>query len=117
MSNIIFVYNADSGLLNAMKDWAHKIVSPESYPCSLCALTYDNLGMRRPWREFIKELGYEVEFLHRDELEETYGVKDVLLPAAFIRQDGKLDLWVTSEAMDACNSLDELQALVKPTSP
>jgi len=54
MSKLIFVYNADSGLLNAMKDWAHKIVSPETYPCSLCALTYDNLGMRRPWREFIK---------------------------------------------------------------
>ena len=112
MRKIIFVYNAHSGLLNAMKDWAHKIVSPETYPCSLCALTYDNLGMRRPWREFVKELGYEVEFLHRDELDETYGVEDVLLPAAFIQQDGKLDLWITSEAMDALNSLDELQTLV-----
>jgi len=48
MSKLIFVYNADSGLLNAMKDWAHKIVSPETYPCSLCALTYNNLGMRHP---------------------------------------------------------------------
>ena len=96
-----------------MKDWAHKIVSPKTYPCSLCALTYNNLGMRRPWREFIKELGYEVEFLHRDELEEKYGVKDVMLPAAFIQRDGKLDLWITREAMVVCNSLDELQTLVK----
>jgi hypothetical protein len=75
MYKIIFVYNADSGLLNVIKDWGHKIISPETYPCSLCALTYDNLGMRRPWREFINELGYEVEFLHRDELEEKYGPK------------------------------------------
>jgi hypothetical protein len=113
MDKLIFVYNADSGILNAAKDWAHKIVSPETYPCSLCALTYDNLGMRRPWREFVKELGYEVEFLHRDELEEKYGIKDVMLPAAFIQQDGNLDLWLTSETMDACNSLDELQSLVQ----
>jgi len=113
MKKIIFVYNADSGLLNSMKDWAHKIVSPETYPCSLCALTYDNLGMRRPWQEFIKELGYEVEFLHRDELEEQYGIKDAMLPAAFIQQNGKLDLWITCEAMDDCNSLDELQVLVR----
>jgi len=113
MDKLIFVYNADSGLLNAMKDWAHKIVSPKTYPCSLCALTYDNLGMRHPWREFVKELEYEVEFLHRDELEEQYGIKDAMLPAAFIQRDGKLDFWLTSETMDACNSLDELQTLVK----
>jgi hypothetical protein len=112
MSKIIFVYNAGSGLLNALKDWAHKIVSPETYPCSLCALTYDNLGMRRPWREFIKELGYEVEFLHRDELAEQHGIEDVQLPAAFILQDEELKLWIRCEAMDALNSLDELQTLV-----
>ena len=112
MNKLIFVYNADSGILNALKDWAHKIVSPETYPCSLCALTYDNLGMRRTWRESIKELGYEVEFLHRDELEEKYGVKDVILPAAFIQRNGKLDLWMPCEAMDSLNSLDELQTLV-----
>ena len=112
MSKLIFVYNADSGLLNAMKDWAHKIVSPETYGCSLCALTYDNLGMRRPWREFIKELGYEVEFLHRDELAEQYGINDVPLPATFILQNGKLKLWIKSDAMDAIDTLDELQTLV-----
>ncbi len=112
MNKLIFVYNADSGLLNAMKDWAHKIVSPETYPCSLCALTYDNLGMRRPWRDFVKELGYDVEFLHRDELEENYGLKDVMLPAAFILQNGKLNLWIKFDAMDAMDLLDELQSLV-----
>ena len=113
MDKIIFVYNADSGILNAMKDWAHKIVSPETYPCSLCALTYDNLGMRRPWREFTEELEYEIEFLHRDELEEQYGIRDVPLPAAFIHQTYELNLWIQSEAMNACQSLDELQTLVQ----
>ena len=112
MSKLIFVYNADSGLLNSLKDWAHKIVSPETYPCNLCALTYDNLGMRRPWREFIDRLGYEVEFLHRDELAEQYDIKDMPLPAAFILQDNELNLWIRCETMDAMNSLDELEALV-----
>ncbi len=112
MDKIVFVYNADSGILNAMKDWAHKIVSPETYACSLCALTYDNLGMRRPWRKFVKDLGDEVEFLHRDELEEKFDVNDEMLPAAFILQDGELNLWIKCEAMNALNSLDELQSLV-----
>jgi hypothetical protein len=112
MSKLIFVYNADSGLLNSLKDWAHKIVSPGTYPCNLCALTYDNLGMRRSWREFIDRLGYEVEFLHRDELAERYEVKDVPLPAAFILQDNALNLWIRCETMDVMNSLDELETLV-----
>jgi len=112
MSKLIFVYNADSGILNAMKDWAHKIVAPETYPCSLCALTYNNLGMRRPWKEFIRELGYEIKFLHRDELAKEYGITDVPLPAAFISQDNKLKLWIKCETMDAVNSLDELQSIV-----
>ncbi|RNI14159.1 hypothetical protein EFE42_06005 [Methanohalophilus sp. RSK] len=34
ISSIIFVYNADSGLLNEMKDYVHKIVSPASYGCN-----------------------------------------------------------------------------------
>lgn len=112
MDKLIFVYKADSGILNALKDWAHKIVSPETYPCSLCALTYDNLGMRRPWREFIRKLGYEVEFLHRDELAEQYGIRDINPPATFILQNGKPKLWIKFDAMDACETLDELQLLV-----
>ena len=112
MDKLIFVYNADSGILNSLKDWAHKIVSPETYACSLCALTYDNLGMRRPWRAFIKELGYDVEFLHRDELAEQYGIREVNLPATFILENGKPKLWIKSDAMDACGSLDDLQNLV-----
>jgi len=112
MDKLIFVYNADSGIINSLKDWVHKIASPETYPCSLCALTYDNLGMRRPWREFIDELDYEVEFLHRDELEEQYGVKNAKLPAAFALQDGKLTSWLKTSVIDSCNSLNDLQFLV-----
>ena len=41
MMKLIFVYNAGSGKLNALFDMAHKIVSPTTYECSLCALTHD----------------------------------------------------------------------------
>ncbi len=37
---LIFVYNADSGLLNAINDGILKIVSPSTYQCSLCSLTF-----------------------------------------------------------------------------
>ena len=114
MSNkLIFVYNADSGLLNGIKDLIHKNVSPDTYPCSLCAVTYDNFGMRREWKQFISQLGRTVEFLHRDELEEKYEIKDVPLPAAFVHcMNEEPELWLDAEKMNSCKSLDDLKQLV-----
>ena len=44
---LIFVYNAKSGKLNALFDIAHKIVKPETYQCSLCAITHDALSEKK----------------------------------------------------------------------
>ncbi len=43
---LVFVYNADSGLFNTVTGMAHKIFSPGTYECNLCALTYSTFGMR-----------------------------------------------------------------------
>jgi hypothetical protein len=113
MDNIIFVYNADSGLFNGVKDLIHKNISPATYPCSLCAVTYGNLGMRHEWRQFVRSLNRIVEFLHRDELADQYGIQDIPLPAAFKKgMDRAPELWLTSELINSCKSLDDLQELV-----
>ena len=88
---VVFVYNADSGLLNFVLDAAHKLFAPSTYPCNLCALTYTPTGLPR-WRRFVKTLPWPVEFLHKDELVAQYGADDVALPAAFL-WDGDLDQW------------------------
>jgi len=111
---LIFVYNADSGLFNDIKDLIHKNVSPQTYPCSLCAVTWDNRGMKREWMKFIESLNRTVEFLHRDELQEKYGIRDVPLPAAFTKcMDESPQLWLDSEKMNACKTLDEVEQMVK----
>lgn len=113
MDTIIFVYNADSGPLNGIKDLIRKNLSPSTYPCSLCAVTYGNLGMRREWKQFIQSLDRGVEFLHRDELADRYGIRDISLPAAFTkRTDEHPEIWLTAEMIDSCRSLDDLQKLV-----
>ena len=60
----IFVYNADSGLLNWVSDYLKKIFSPKTYPCNLCVVTYNNFGMKREWNDFVFNLDYSIEFLH-----------------------------------------------------
>ena len=112
-SALLFVYNADSGVFNALADLAHKTLSPETYSCSLCRITYSSFGMRREWKRFLHQLGTPVEFLHRDELSERYGVEGVPLPAVFRRADDERQLWLDADALNACGSMADLQQLIR----
>lgn len=111
---LVFVYNADSGPLNALLDFGHKLVSPSTYPCSLCALTYGPFGMKREWRAFTQELGLPLEFLHADELRTRYGAQQAALPAVFLKGEG-LEPLLTRPDLDRCRTLDDLKALVTQT--
>lgn len=111
-TSLIFVYNANSGLFNVLTDAAHKIFSPETYTCNLCALTHTNLGMRREWKRFIESLDHEVEFLHSDELKERYGIEAMALPAVFWKEDGEVKVWVEAGEINSCRTMDELKGLI-----
>lgn len=110
---LVFVYNADSGFVNTLIDIGHKIVSPQTYACNLCAITHSTFSMRDEWKRFVAGLGTPVEFLHRDELGEQYDVRDVPLPAIFRKTAGALEPWITREEINRCRSLPELERLVQ----
>lgn len=81
---LIFVYNSDGTMLSLIKDTAHKLVSPKTYPCNLCRITYPVATMQAGWQKFIASLPEEPIFLHRDEFHKQYpSQKDVQLPAVF----------------------------------
>ena len=111
-ATLIFVYNANGGVFNTLTDIAHKIFSPETYACNLCALTHSNFGMREEWKRFIKSLGRTVEFLHADELKEEYGVEGVPLPAIFRKDGGSLREWIGADAINSCRTARELEQLI-----
>lgn len=46
---LIFVYNSDSTFASLIKDTAHKLASPTTYPCNLCRLTYPVALMDKEW--------------------------------------------------------------------
>jgi hypothetical protein len=110
---LLFVYNADSGLLNSVRDQVHKTVSPSTYRCNLCALTYGGLGMRRSWARFTADLDLRVEFLHRDELSHQYGIDDVELPTLLLWDGGEASLLIPAEEMNDIPTLDELMSRVE----
>ena len=109
---LIFVYNAEGGVFNALADAAHKIFSPRTYACNLCALTHTALGMRGEWKRFLEGLGRPLEFLHADELKSRYRLEGVPLPAVFERNVGGLRVFAGADAINACGTLDELKRLI-----
>ena len=112
-TTLIFVYNADSGLLNALNDGILKIVSPSTYDCRLCGLTFGVVSMKTPWRRFVESLDLPVEFLHRDEFTEKYDVEGAEFPSAYVKTGEEVRLFISRDEMNSTESLDKLMELVK----
>jgi hypothetical protein len=110
---LVFVYNADSGLFNLAFDVAHKIFSPQTYNCNLCAVTHGMLGIKEEWRLYLETLDASVEFLHADEFKARY-ITEVTekFPAVFKREDGKLKLAINSDLINACRNIGDLKRIV-----
>ena len=101
---LIFVYNADSGKINALQDSIHKIISPATYSCRLCQLTHSFFKERKEWSDFVKSLNIECEFLHKDEFPE----KKHKLPAVFLSKGNKLKTVISAEQFGDIQDLPSL---------
>jgi hypothetical protein len=109
---LLFVYNADRGLFNTLADIGHKLFSPETYPCGLCAITHGVFAERASWKAFIGSLGATTEFLHRDQFHSRFPNVTVALPAIFRLDGGDLNVCVDAEAIRGCAGVDDLQSLI-----
>jgi hypothetical protein len=105
---IIFVYNADGGMINTIKDFWKKILSPSAYDCQLCMVSWGNFSMKKDWKEYVENLKYPVEFLHRDEFYKEFPENKEEFPCALILQDGNLDLLINKDEMNAVKNSEEL---------
>jgi len=114
-STLIFVYNADSGLFNTMSDIAHKMLSPATYSCNLCAITHGLLSEKQEWRAFIEQLGVAVEFLHRDEFVKQYKQTLSSYPVILQRQGQTISTLIASKQIDECHSIADLTQLIETT--
>lgn len=112
-AEIIFVYNADSGLANSLIDYGKKYVSPSKYDCQLCMISYGQFGMKKDWKTFVGSLAYPVSFLHKNEFIEKYPKISTTLPAMLIISDDKLTALLNSTDFDKIHNLIELKAKVR----
>ena len=103
--NLVVVYNAKSGGLNTVLDYVHKMVSPETYDCNLCKLTYDNFGQIREWNDFLRFLNISVDYYYKDHLTQIGMDPEMDLPAIFFNDN---NLLLGAREINSFKTLEEL---------
>ena len=105
---LIFIYNAKGGQWNYLIDTLHKYLSPKTYECNLCQITYD-LKMRKAWKDFIEESPHDYKFLHLEELSE-FGLENFIndLPICLEEMNGKHNVLIDKNEMNSFQNEHEL---------
>ena len=106
-SELIFIYNAKSGLVNEFLDFAHKIVSPSTYNCNLCAISYGNFTMKKKWSDYISSLPVRSTFTYKDKVSE-YGYDNIKLPSIIFQDKSKSKVIISSEEINKLKKIDQL---------
>ena len=110
---LIFVYNADSGVANALLDGVHKVVSPSTYNCNLCDITFGLISEKKKWKEFRESSDIEMVFLHKDEFLKEYRSKWLPkydFPIILSEEKEGFEIYITSEVI---NKLEDSSALIQ----
>ncbi|MCK9631589.1 MAG: hypothetical protein M0R30_08085 [Methanoregula sp.] len=111
---LLFVYNADSGVLPGMKDYSLKSgTSHAKQFCNLTAITNSPIGMKKDWKRFVRELGIPARFLNRNEFVSEIGAGLISFPAILVQTGKDLLMLASSEEINRCRSLEDLISLVR----
>jgi len=113
--SLVFVWNADAGMLNALRDSLHKWISPETYSCKLCALTHGLSSARREWKDFLRDFERPAYFYYRDTFQDTGIQFDFSMPYPMVLElhKGHWFPLLTAEDFKEISSLEELIGSLK----
>jgi hypothetical protein len=114
---LVFVYNADSRVLPRMNDHTGRVAAPGKDSCSLYAVTFSPIGMKKEWKRFVHDLGIPVRFLSRDEFISEFRIGSATFPAAFLQTGKDLFLFISTDEINRCPQLEDLISLVQQRLP
>lgn len=116
IKKLIFIYNANSGKHQALFDMAHKIISPQTYDCKLCDITYGVFAEKKVWKKYRKAASVPMEFLHKDEFSKIYSSKfgfKTSYPVVLAQTDYALELFIHTDELNHLEDAEGLMQLVK----
>lgn len=113
MNSILFIYNAKSRKLNALFDVGHKLFSPNTYKCNLCALTFDTFTENETWKAFRENSNINMRFLHIDEFEKKFPNQTFKYPIILLKKNGGLQEFLFPKEINQLKNIDELIAVIE----
>lgn len=107
---LIFAYRAKSGIFNTITHTMHKVLSPATYECRLCQVTFSAVGMLRPWKEFLESRPEAKVFYHRREFAAEFPGITAELPLILkMEPDQSLPrILMDHDDIENCEDVDEL---------
>jgi hypothetical protein len=119
--HLIFVYNANSGKMNAVLDSLHKITSPSTYNCNLCTLTFGVFSEDDLWKNFRENSKIHMEFYHKDEFEKEFRSKWLPkydFPVVLKETNQELEFFISAEELNVMKSAEALiETIMKRSIP
>ncbi len=110
-SELIFIYNAKSGLVNQFLDFSQKIVSPSTYNCNLFAISYGNFLMKKKWSNYISSLPVKSTFTYKDKVSK-YGYDNIELPSIIFRNDSRSGVIISNDKINNLKNIEQLIELL-----
>lgn len=115
IKKLLFIYNAQTGFKNKFVDAAHKIVSPSSYPCSLCDITFGKFSEKLGWKQFRTAFKIPMLFIYKDEFDVQYASKfksKYSFPIVLAETNDGFEVFIKTEELDALKNEAHLINLV-----
>jgi len=110
---LVFVYNAEAGLVHGIMDSIHKLVSPSTYKCDLCAITYGLTRMKDDWRTWLERYDRPVQFFHRTDFRQAWPGVDVQLPVILVQENDALRVLVSATELAHIADVGQLVAVLE----
>ncbi len=108
VAKLVFVYNAEAGLMSGMMDSLHKTLSPDTYECALCAVTHGFFTMDKTWRAYLKALPLDAVFFHRKDFALAHPDVKVTLPVIMLERDSGITPLLSADDLKQATDVDAL---------
>ena len=112
-NKLIFIYNASNDYLSIAFDFTHKIISPKTYECSLCKVTYGAFKMHKEWKDYLESVDLEVIFLYKNNYKKYFpNLNPKSFPASYIYNGKSYMDFLDRHDFDSCDNLESLIKLI-----
>jgi len=112
---LLFIYNANSGIINGYLDALHKLVSPKTYSCNLCEITYGVFTENKTWKKFRTSGNFPMKFIHLDEFKKQYASKfgsKFTFPIVLLENKGELELFISTNELNGLKNAEGLIEMI-----